>query len=370
MATETVRIRFLADGTRIVEREIQKIERRSKEAGDTLGFLKRALLGIGAATVIRGIIRTADAFTNLQNRIRLVTNSTQELNKVTLELLAISNRTRSSLDVNANLFNRLALSTKELQVPTSELLKITESLNQAVLISGATAQEAQAGLIQLSQGLASGTLRGDELRSVLEQLPVIADVISKSLGVTRGELRKLGAQGEITAQVVLKAFIEAREELAERFAKVVPTVAQAFVVLKNNITVAIGELNKSLQSTESLGKGVLFLAENVEELAFAIGTGALVPALLLAASGVKALTLAIAANPLGLLLVGLSTAISLLTFFRKDIIVFSEGMVTLEETASAAIGLIVDSFDTLVDVINGDELRSARRLPLLLGRPA
>ncbi len=101
-------------------------------------------------------------------------------------------------------------------------------------ISGASAQEASAGLIQLSQGLASGTLRGDELRSVLEQLPKVADVIAQSLGITRGELRTFGEQGLITAEQVTTAFLEAGDELDRQFKQTAPTLGQAVVGLQNS----------------------------------------------------------------------------------------------------------------------------------------
>jgi tape measure domain-containing protein len=254
LATESLLIRVDERGARVVSRNIDDIGKRSKTAGSSVGLLKNAIVALGASIVVRGLVRTADAFTNIQNRLRLVTESTGQLNAVQNELLQISNRTRSAFEINADLFNRLALSTRELGLTQRDVLQLTESLNQAVIISGASATEASAGLIQLSQGLASGALRGDELRSVLEQLPAVADVIAKELGVTRGELRTLGQEGKITAEIVTQAFANAREELNERFGKTVPTIAQGFQVLRNEFISFVGVLNQATGASGGLSR--------------------------------------------------------------------------------------------------------------------
>jgi hypothetical protein len=76
-------------------------------------------------------------------------------------------------------------------------------------------------------------LRGDELRSIMEQLPMVADIIARHLGVTRGELWALGHQGKITSLDLVEAFRDAREEIEERFGKFVPTLAQGFIAMRN-----------------------------------------------------------------------------------------------------------------------------------------
>jgi tape measure domain-containing protein len=150
------------------------------------------------------------------------------------------------------------LAGKDLGITQKELTQFTESLNQAIILSGASAVEAQAGLIQFSQGIASGALRGDELRSVLEQLPVVADILAKELNVTRGELRELGAQGAITSDIILKAFANARVELSERFARTVPTISQSFQVLRNAVVKTFGEFDKPLADLAHYLKRSLF----------------------------------------------------------------------------------------------------------------
>lgn len=267
------RIDIVADPSKAVQanQTVQRELQRTEGSADRLrSTLTRAFAAIGAGLAAREVLGLANTYAALQNRLRLVTDGQENLAATTNELFAIANRTRSSFEGTAELYARLGIAAKELGRTQKELLQFTESLNQAILLSGASGTEAQAGLIQLSQGLASGTLRGDELRSVLEQLPAVADVIAKGLGITRGELRKLGAEGKITAEIVLDAFKSARQELADNFGKTITTLPQAFQVLRNNLLQFVGETDRSLGATRALAGGIGFLAQNVDVLAAAV----------------------------------------------------------------------------------------------------
>lgn len=267
-----------ARATKQVRGVNNQIAQTTKRADALRTTLSRLFIFVGIGASLRQLGKLAETFTLVQNRIRTVTDSTLELNAVTKELFEISNRTRGSFESTAEAYTRVRLATEELGTSQQETLNFTESLNQAVALSGATAMEAQAGLIQLSQGLGSGALRGDELRSVLEGLPVIADVIAKSLGATRSELKALGSEGALTAEVILKAFKEARGELSDRFKEAIPTVGQAFEVLRNNLIRFIGELDKSIGATSSFAQAILLAAENLDALVIGLGlaSGALI----------------------------------------------------------------------------------------------
>jgi len=317
-------------------------------AADKVGALVRRALAItGLALGVRELRSLADTYTNIQNRLRQVTTGTAQLGAVTQQLFEIANRTRGQYESSAELFTRVALATKELGRTQAETLQFTESLNKAVVLSGASAVEAQAGIIQLSQGLASGALRGDELRSVLEQLPAVADIISKSLGVTRGELRNLGADGKITAEIVLDAFAKAREELDQRFAKTLPTIGQALSVLRNQVLRTFGSLDQSLGASASVAKVILVLANNIDVLARAAAAAGITIAVIFvqrgisaAIGGIRALTLAIAANPIGAIVVAVTAAVAALVAFSDQIHIGADGVTTLRDYGVAAFQLI------------------------------
>lgn len=250
-------------GGKAVERQLGKVE---SSANRVQTALKRAFAFLTVGFAIKEIVNFADSLTDLQNRLRLLVPEQQQLVKTTRDLLGVANSTRTAFEGTVILYQRLGLATRELGVDNGDLLGIVKSINQALILSGASAKEANNGLIQLSQGIAANRLGGDELRSTLEQLPAVADVIAKELGITRGELRTLGAEGKITGEVIIEAFRNAKDELEQNFAKTVPTLSQSFTVLRNNLTVFFGELNEGTGLLRGLGAAIRFVGNNIDAL--------------------------------------------------------------------------------------------------------
>lgn len=254
---------------------IKKVDKELNTVGKTADRLRNliqqslAFAGIGLG--IKGITNLSDTYTKLQNRLKLVTNSNDELSTATQRLFDISQRTRTSFDGTVTLYTRMASATKNLGLNQDELARIVESVNQTVAISGATSTEAYNALIQFSQGIASARLGGEELRSVLEQLPAIADVIVASLNradpalkATRGNLRELAAQGVVTPRVIVKAFQEAEGYLKGEFAKTQKTIGQAFQILHDRVLMLVGGVNSSTGVFAAFADAIIFLAKNLK----------------------------------------------------------------------------------------------------------
>ena len=326
-------------GARKVRGEIVKTDNAADKLRSTI---RNTFAGIGIGLIVRELGQAADAYTNLQNRVRTVTEGQEELDSVTRQLFQIANDTRSAFDATAEVYARTALAAKDLGISQEQTLRFTKSLNQAVTLGGSAAEEARAGMIQLSQGLASGALRGDELRSVLEQLPVVADVIAKSLGVTRGELRELGSQGKITSTIILDAFEGAREELDERFGKSVPTIGQAFTVLTNNLTEFVGAADQATGTSAALSGFIILIADNVGVAAggvLALSSGiavAYIPATIGATTVTTAFSAALTrmsalllANPFGVAVAGIVAA-------GVAVSVYADKMIEAEEASLRA----------------------------------
>jgi len=338
MATERIDIIVNEKGSRVVRRNFEGLGRSAKGADVAVRLLNRTLGLVASAVGIRQVQQMVDTYTNLQNRLRQVTTGTANLAAVTSNLFDIANRTRSSYEGTAELYARVALATKELGVSQRELLTFTERVNQAIILSGASAQEASAGLIQLSQGLASGTLRGDELRSVLEQLPAVADVIAKHLRVTRGELRQMGADAKITTDVVLAAFRNA-ENISADFANTVPTIGQAFTVLNNQLIKFIGETDQAYGVSNKLATAIIALSNNIDLLAKSLVVlGAALAPLLIRSALPRLLTIVsslwrlIAMNPIGLLITALTGAAAKFIIFNDE---YDEFLKSAGKTAGA-----------------------------------
>lgn len=226
------------------DKATRRFGRGARSTAVELNRLRHIAIGfvgaIGGAAAVRTIVRASDAYTNLRSQLRLVTDSQEELNRVYEQTFELAQDTRQDFESTAQLYTKLARSTDELNLSNEELLKITRAINQSFIVSGAGAEEAAGAVRQLSQGMASGTLRGDELNSVMENSPRLARAIADQLGVTIGQLRQLGADGEITAEKISTALIGASDDIDREFQSMQRTVGQSLQQLRNDVLNALG----------------------------------------------------------------------------------------------------------------------------------
>lgn len=202
-----------------------------------------AFAALGAGRVVSEIIRLTDAFKSMQGSLGLVSSSTSVASDSFQQLLKMANNTGSSLESTVSLYTRLANATRGAGYTTEQLLGVTDAINKAFVISGATMQEASNAAIQLSQGLASGTLRGEELNSVMEQGPRITRALSEYLGVTNGQIRQMASDGKITAEVVSNALLKSLSSLNSELERMPRRFEQASTALKNNFLAAVGQID-------------------------------------------------------------------------------------------------------------------------------
>ncbi|SBH44342.1 tape measure protein [Klebsiella pneumoniae] len=200
-------------------------------------------------------VTVADNINLLQSRINLYTKSQQETNQVFGQLQAISNRAGVSLQETAQTFTLFAAAGKDMGVSNQQVLQLVQNLQTMARVSGASGEGASAAIYQLSQAFASGRLQGDEFRSVAEQMPVILDILSKKLGVTRGELRQMATDGKLNSDVLLMLSGDF-SELDAQAAKLPRTVAQASDALMNNLGVAADALNDKLGLSQGVAKSI------------------------------------------------------------------------------------------------------------------
>ena len=274
MATERFDIIITAKGTQRTSREIKRIGKEASSASKTLALLRSGLVVFSSIRLVAGLARLADSLTNIRNRLKLVTGSTETLNAVQAGLFKISQDTRSSFEANATVFARLARSTTNLGLTFQELLDITQGLAQAIAISGAQSQEAKNALIQFSQGLAAGALTGDELRSVVEQLPALADAIGKEFGKSGGELiafaKAAGNDRILGLERVIKGVQAALPGFSDNFSKLSKTTEQAFTTFNNSLTLFIGGISQSTQIGSRLSVVLQSIANVLPEITVAL----------------------------------------------------------------------------------------------------
>lgn len=274
MATERFDIIITAKGTQRTSREIRRIGKSAKSANKTLALLRSALVVFSSIRVVAGLAKLADSLTNIRNKLKLVTESTDTLNAVQNALFQISQDTRTSFEANGVVFARLARSTTSLGLTFQELLDITQGLAQAIAISGAQSQEAKNALIQFSQGLAAGALTGDELRSVVEQLPALANAIGAEFGKTGGELiafaKAAGNDRILKLERVIRGVQKALPGFADAFSKLTITTEQAFVKFNNSLALFIGGLAKSTEVGARLDGVLQGIAKVLPEITLAL----------------------------------------------------------------------------------------------------
>lgn len=225
-----------------------------------VGALHTSIAGLAAvgsfAYLANEALELIDSYRLLQNRMRLVTRDAEELAAVNERLIDVSIRSRTSYEATANLYARVARSSRELGLSQQELINFSETVQKSIRVSGSTAAEASAGVIQFGQALASSRLSGDELRSVLEQMPRLAQAIAEGMGVGIGRLRELGEQGYLTAEAVLKALDESALQIAEEFSRLEPLISEAFVNLKSGLITTLGLLDQAAGLSRDLATGM------------------------------------------------------------------------------------------------------------------
>ena len=224
-------------------------------------------LAAAAATglLIKSMTKTADEYQLLNNKLRLVTKSSAELTAVQEGLYRQALASHSSYSSSVDLYSRFAKATETLGTSQNELLRITETLNKAMIISGATQQEASNGIIQLSQGMASGVLRGEEFNSIMENGSRIARMLSDYLGVDIGQLRKMASEGKITSETMIKAFSTSAQTIDAEFGKMQPTISQAMTDLRTVFGKLIADSDQAAGGTNQIATEISNLAKTIGE---------------------------------------------------------------------------------------------------------
>lgn len=250
-----------AESFRKIDRAAQNTER---EVARSFGRIERLAGTLVGAFSAREIIAYADAWTTAGNKINAAEKVAGRSARSLEEINDLATSSRGALTETADLYAKLLRATAAFAKSERDVARATELVNKAFTAGGAAASERQAGILQLSQGLSSGLLQGDELRSVRENAPILAQAIADEFNTTIGGLKDLGAEGEITAERVFAAIIKAGPRIEEAFAATNATIGDGFTRLRNALTEYVGIGDASVQSTQKITGALAALAENIE----------------------------------------------------------------------------------------------------------
>ncbi|MBE2898082.1 tape measure protein [Pasteurellaceae bacterium 20609_3] len=245
---------------------LKNIENAANSLNSTNKWARKGFFAGIATTGVKALVQYADAYTEIGNRIRLVSSSSVESARAMESVFAISTRTNQAVNATAEVYQRFAQNAKTLGISQSQVASLTETVSKAVAVSGASAASAQAALMQFGQSLASGVFRGQEFNSVMEQTPGLAMAIARGLGVTTGELRNMANAGNLTMDVIIPALEKAKASVDKDFSTRVLTVSAAFENLKTATTKWVGETSDSLNAARGLASGIDLLARNLEHI--------------------------------------------------------------------------------------------------------
>ena len=253
-----------------IESSVNRTERSIASMERTLSSLGSIAKGVIAALSIQQVANYADAWTELNNKVSNSIRTGETQAEVMQRIFDISQATQSSLNGTATLYARLERGTRIYNTSAADLVRLTTIINQGFAVSGATAQEAENAIIQLSQGLAAGALRGEEYNSVAEQGSRLTNALADSLGVSIGQLRAMAAEGKLTTDVVVKGLLSQGEAIGSEFAKTTVSISKGLQVAGNNVTKFFGE-NATVKSfAAGFRDSVISLSENLESLGTAL----------------------------------------------------------------------------------------------------
>lgn len=253
--------------TKKMDRTVARTNSSFSGLGRTLSTaVVPALTAVAGALSVQALYRYSEAWKQTENRLKLVTSGTRELSATQSILFNVAQDTRTAFESTANLYSRLSRSTEDLNLSQSRLIGLTTAVNQSTRISGGGVQEATAAVIQFGQALQSGRLQGDELRSILENSPRLARALADGLGVSIGELRELGSQGELTAQKIVDALATQTGVINEEFAKLQVTGGEALTKLDNAFLRLVATIDKATGASKGFAETVTDFTYKVEIL--------------------------------------------------------------------------------------------------------
>jgi tape measure domain-containing protein len=261
-------------GAEATNASLKRTNRAFRQTSKSSANLGQAIGALGGILAIGKVVAYADAWTLVNNRIRLVTNGTDELNAVTEQVFRIAQEARVGLASTAELYQRIARSAELLGISQQRVLDVTKSVSKAITISGVSATAANAAIVQLGQGLASGTLRGDELRSVLEQTPRLARAIADGLKVPIGALRELGKAGKLSAQDVIAALESQKDVLDKEFGSIDVTIGQAFVTLESSLIRFVGRFGEATGFFKEGARSIQLIGTSLDNVSDSFFDGA------------------------------------------------------------------------------------------------
>lgn len=259
------------NSTRRMEKGFDRTDKASRRMGQ--GFnsaggaalrLRNIVTAVSSAMATRQIIAYSDAWGRAQNQLRQVTSSAAELRNTNQQLMDISNKSAIAFENTANLYSKVADATRGLNIEQSELLEFIDLTSQSLRANGTSAAGASALILQLSQAFNAGIIQGEEFNTILDQAPLILKALQSETGKTTAELKKMGSEGKLGVEQLIKAVRNYSAEIERRAAASTDTFADSMTKARNNMIEFVGSSDSAQGVVGKLGESVIYLSNNLE----------------------------------------------------------------------------------------------------------
>ncbi|EZQ10729.1 tape measure protein [Acinetobacter sp. Ver3] len=278
-----------ARDAKAISKELESIEKHgvyATKSMDAASVAIRQLAGTVAGLVtVSTALNKIDTYTNLNNQLKLVTNSQEELNKALDDTYAIAQRSAASWEAVNSVYAKYMSNAKTLNLTQDKAAKLTEVTAKAVALSGSSAEAATGALFQYGQALDGNILRAEEYNSLVDGAGGLLNAMATGLNVTRGELRQMMLDGKLTGEVITEALLKASDSVDQLYAKTDTTIGGSLQMLSDSVTKFAGEAGQASGGAAALSASIRILAENfnmVASAAMVVGAyyvGSLIPAI-------------------------------------------------------------------------------------------
>ena len=299
-------------------RKQQQAQNEAKGVANIWSTVKKYIASALAAVSVQKIVDLADTMTTTRARIDLMNDGLQTTDELQSMIMASANRSRAAYQTTADAVSKMGIMAKDAFGSNAELIQFTELINKQFTIAGTSAAGVDAAMLQLTQAMSSGVLRGEELNSVFEQAPTIIQTIADYLGVPIGQIRAMAAEGQITSTIVKNAMLSSADEINAKFNSMPMTFAQVWTIAKNIALEAFGPV------IQAIGAGAQWIYENWSTIApifwglagaaiaYAVALGIQTAATWIANGAAKAFFVTLLTNPLFWIALAIGVVIAVL----------------------------------------------------------
>ena len=225
-----------------LEKLVQKMERADNASSRMMTGIKGMIASLAAGFTVKFVVEQTDLYANNQARLGLINDGLQTQAELQQKIYAAAQRSRGEYNAMVDSVAKLGLLAGDAFGSNNEMIAFTEQLNKAFTISGATTEQRNAAMLQLTQAMAAGKLQGDEYVSIMENAPMVIDAISKYTGKTKGELKELSSEGYITADIIKNALFAASDDINTKFEQMPKTFGSVWTQIANFSTMKFGGL--------------------------------------------------------------------------------------------------------------------------------